>query len=66
MSTTTQRPLHAQAVQAQLNFSIQHEMVKTFSEYALILGVVVIFVIVAFVLLGPTPSGTINAGRTHG
>ncbi len=64
--STTQRPLHAQAVQAPLNFSIQHEMVKTFIEYALILGLVVIFVTVAFVLLGPTPSATISAGSSHG
>ncbi len=66
MSTTTQRPLHAQAVQAPLNFSIEHEMVKTFVEYALILGLVVVFVIVALVLLGPTPAATINVGPSHG
>ncbi len=64
--STTQRPLHAQALQAPLNFSIEREVVKTFVEYALILGLVIAFVIVAFVLLGPTPSATINVGPSHG
>ncbi len=64
--STTQRPLHAQAVQAPLNVSIEYEIVKTFIEYALILGLLVVFVIVAFVLLGPTPAATINVGPSHG
>ncbi len=66
MSTTIHQRLHAQAVQAPSNFSIEHELVKTFIEYALILGLAVVFVIVALALLGPMPAATINVGPSHG
>ena len=64
--STTQRKLHAQAIPVPLNFSIEHETFKTFVEYALILGLVVVLVIVALVLLGPTPSAITNLGPSHG
>lgn len=63
---TIQRPLPTPAIQAPVNLSIEHETFKTFVEYGLILGLVVVFVIVALILLGPTPSAISFAGLTHG
>ncbi len=60
--STKQRKLHTQAMQVPLNFSIEDETLKTFVEYALILGLVVVLVIVAFVVLGPTPSAVTTLG----
>ncbi len=57
-----QRPLPTPAIQAPLNFSIEHETFKTFVEYALILGLVVVLVIVGLILLGPIPSAVTNLG----
>jgi len=64
--SATPRKLHTQAIQGPVNFSIEHETLKTFVEYALILGVVVLLMIVALVLLGPTPSAITNLGQSHG
>ncbi len=64
--STTQRQLHSQAIQPSFNFSIEHEALKTFVEYALILGLVVVLVIVALFFLGPTPSAITNLGQSRG
>jgi Flp pilus assembly pilin Flp len=48
-----------------LNFPIEHETLKTVVEYALILGLVIVLVIVALILLGPVPSVITNFGQSH-
>ena len=62
---TIRRQLHTQAIQAPLNFPIEHETLKTLVEYALILGFVIGLVIVALIVLGPVPSAITNLGQSH-
>lgn len=51
---TVPRELHSRAIQGQSNFPVEHQL-KILAQYALVLGLVVLLVIVVVMLLGRTP-----------
>ena len=63
---TIQGEMHGQTVQPEAPFRIEHETLKTLIEYALMLGLVVVLAIVAFIVLGPTPSAVTTLGQSNG
>lgn len=64
MPSVRQR-LHSPASQPQSIFPMDHGSVLTLVEYALILGLVVVLVIITLIVLGPTPSAITNVGSSH-
>jgi len=62
---TVQQELPSQATHAQVTFRVEHEPLKAMAEYAVILGLVVVLVMMALMVLGPTPSAITYGGPNH-